>query len=224
MQERAQLAALVRHAGADDERQLGLDASGSQIQPIILGADSRAMALAAALQARGYDIRAIRPPTVPEGTARLRIALTLHADAAIWTRCSRTWPPKWRRHESRPMRFVVTGTDTGIGKTVFAAALTGALGGIYWKPVQAGLDGETDSETVARLAGVEVAAGSLSLQAGGLAAPGGGGRRHHASIRPDWCCRTPMAPLVVEGAGGLMVPLTERHALSSMSSPAGACR
>ena len=36
-------------------------------------------------------------------------------------------------------RFVVTGTDTGIGKTVFSAALTAALGGSYWKPVQSGL-------------------------------------------------------------------------------------
>jgi 8-amino-7-oxononanoate synthase len=34
--------------------------------------------LAEALQARGHDVRAIRPPTVPEGTARLRLALTLH--------------------------------------------------------------------------------------------------------------------------------------------------
>ena len=41
--------------------------SGSQIQPIIVGADTQAVALAASLQARGYDIRAIRPPTVPEG-------------------------------------------------------------------------------------------------------------------------------------------------------------
>ncbi|TCN20362.1 dethiobiotin synthetase [Sinorhizobium americanum] len=51
-------------------------------------------------------------------------------------------------------RFVVTGTDTGIGKTIFAAALTGALNGSYWKPVQSGLDGETDRQTVERLGGV----------------------------------------------------------------------
>ncbi|MBB4015836.1 dethiobiotin synthetase [Chelatococcus caeni] len=50
--------------------------------------------------------------------------------------------------------FIVTGTDTGIGKTVFCAALAGALRGFYWKPVQAGLDGETDSETVRRLSGL----------------------------------------------------------------------
>lgn len=76
-QERAQLQALVRHAGGL-MKNLGLPASGSQIVPVILGADTRAVALAGALQARGHDIRAIRPPTVPEGTARLRIALTLH--------------------------------------------------------------------------------------------------------------------------------------------------
>jgi dethiobiotin synthetase len=46
--------------------------------------------------------------------------------------------------------FVVTGTDTGIGKTRFAAALTGALDGYYWKPIQAGLDEPTDSEIVVR--------------------------------------------------------------------------
>jgi 8-amino-7-oxononanoate synthase len=82
-QERARLQALVRHTGALMKTKLGLAASGSQIQPIIVGADTRAVALAAAMQARGYDIRAIRPPTVPEGTARLRIALTLHADAEL---------------------------------------------------------------------------------------------------------------------------------------------
>ena len=76
-QERTQLKGLVRHA-QERMRSLGLPTSGSQIQPIILGEDRRAVRLASALQARGHDIRAIRPPTVPEGSARLRIALTLH--------------------------------------------------------------------------------------------------------------------------------------------------
>ena len=80
-QERTQLRNLVRHAEAHLHR-LGLKASGSQIQPIILGEDRRAVAFAQALQARGHDIRAIRPPTVPEGTARLRLALTLHVTLA----------------------------------------------------------------------------------------------------------------------------------------------
>ena len=76
-QERAQLAALVRQAGGALQA-IGLPFSGSHIVPVILGEDRRAVALAAALQARGHDVRAIRPPTVREGTARLRIALTLH--------------------------------------------------------------------------------------------------------------------------------------------------
>ena len=80
-QERTQLRNLVRHAEMH-LRKLGLAASGSQIQPIILGEDRRAVAFAEALQAKGHDIRAIRPPTVPEGTARLRLALTLHVTPA----------------------------------------------------------------------------------------------------------------------------------------------
>ncbi len=81
-QERARLAALVRHADGLMQRS-GFAPSGSQIQPVILGADTRATAIAGALQAKGYDIRAIRPPTVPEGTARLRLALTLHTDTGM---------------------------------------------------------------------------------------------------------------------------------------------
>ena len=51
-------------------------------------------------------------------------------------------------------RFVIVGTDTGVGKTVFSAALAGALGAFYWKPVQAGLEEETDSQCVLRLSGL----------------------------------------------------------------------
>jgi dethiobiotin synthetase len=50
--------------------------------------------------------------------------------------------------------FIVTGTDTDVGKTVFAAALAGHLDGWYWKPVQAGLDGGTDRERVRELSGL----------------------------------------------------------------------
>ena len=53
--------------------------------------------------------------------------------------------------------IVVAGTDTDVGKTVFAAALVAALDGYYWKPVQAGLDGETDAEIVQRLSGLPAA-------------------------------------------------------------------
>jgi 8-amino-7-oxononanoate synthase len=56
----------------------GPSASRSQIVPYIVGDNARAMSLASALQARGFDIRGIRPPTVPAGTARLRISLTLN--------------------------------------------------------------------------------------------------------------------------------------------------
>jgi len=57
--------------------------TGSQIIPVILGDDSRAMEVAAALQALGFDVRGIRPPTVPTGTARLRISLTLNVDETV---------------------------------------------------------------------------------------------------------------------------------------------
>jgi len=80
--ERARLAALVAHTGKLLAGIQGLKASGSQIQPIILGADARATAMAGVMQARGHDVRAIRPPTVPEGTARLRLTITVHADEA----------------------------------------------------------------------------------------------------------------------------------------------
>ena len=77
---RERLARLVQCA-ADSAAALGLAIEcRSQIIPMIVGSDTAALQLALAVQRRGYDVRAIRPPTVPEGTARLRIALTLHAD------------------------------------------------------------------------------------------------------------------------------------------------
>lgn len=61
---------------------LGARVSGSQILPLIVGEDAAAMALAARLQAAGFDVRGIRPPTVPPGTSRLRITITNNVSEA----------------------------------------------------------------------------------------------------------------------------------------------
>jgi len=58
---------------------LGAQCHGSPIMPLILGSDARTMAVAAKLQEAGFDVRGIRPPTVPPGTSRLRIVITLNA-------------------------------------------------------------------------------------------------------------------------------------------------
>jgi len=106
-------------------------------------------------------------------------------------------------------RFVVTGTNTDIGKTVFAAALTQALDGCYWKPVQAGLDGGTDAQRVATLIGLSH--GRVLPEVWRLKTPAS---PHHAAdlegVRIDADALTLPAsdrPLIIEGAGGALVPL-----------------
>ncbi|WP_308364053.1 MULTISPECIES: 8-amino-7-oxononanoate synthase [unclassified Microbulbifer] len=84
-QRRERLAHLIRYfrdrAGALD---LPLTDSRSAIQPLIIGGEKAVMALAAGLQQRGFLVGAIRPPTVPAGTARLRITLSAaHSEAEI---------------------------------------------------------------------------------------------------------------------------------------------
>jgi 8-amino-7-oxononanoate synthase len=65
------------------EAGIAVPAEETQIVPVILGESSRAVAVAAALQQEGFDVRAIRPPTVPAGTARLRLSVNVHVDEAI---------------------------------------------------------------------------------------------------------------------------------------------
>ncbi|EQB02410.1 dethiobiotin synthetase [Sphingobium wenxiniae] len=107
--------------------------------------------------------------------------------------------------------LVVTGTDTGIGKTVFAAALAGALGGYYWKPIQAGVDPEGDSETAARLSGL--APGRILPEAYRLTTPASphlAARIDGVEISLDRLALPRVdGPLVVEGAGGVLVPVGE---------------
>jgi 8-amino-7-oxononanoate synthase len=91
---RARLAARVARMAAAMAA-IGVPPSGSQIQPVIVGADRAAVALAERLQALGHDVRAIRPPTVAEGTARLRLSLTLNADEAETARMLDDLAAEW---------------------------------------------------------------------------------------------------------------------------------
>ncbi len=85
-QRRADFDALRTFANAELTRKLGMEGSGSQILPVMIGDNGRAVRIAARMRAEGFDIRAIRPPTVPEGTARLRVAITLNVDRPTITR------------------------------------------------------------------------------------------------------------------------------------------
>lgn len=109
-------------------------------------------------------------------------------------------------------RIVVAGTDTEIGKTVFSAGLASLLGANYWKPIQAGLEGETDSQLVAKLGGLSAdrivrERHSLKTPASPHQAAAIDGVRiaMEALDVPD----TGGRPLVIEGSGGLLVPLDE---------------
>jgi dethiobiotin synthetase len=111
--------------------------------------------------------------------------------------------------------LIVTGTDTDVGKTVLAAALVNALDGYYWKPVQAGLAGETDAEVVRRLAGV--AAGRVLPEVYRLttaASPHLAAERDGMAIDFEGLANAPVLGLqqaiVIEGAGGLLVPLSRQ--------------
>jgi len=110
-------------------------------------------------------------------------------------------------------KFVITGTDTDIGKTVFAAALTHALDGYYWKPVQAGTDGGTDSQRVVRL--TQISPDHILPERYVLQTPAS---PHYAAAQEGLTLDpaalvppTAPGPLVIEGAGGALVPITPEH-------------
>lgn len=114
--------------------------------------------------------------------------------------------------------LVVSGTDTGIGKTVVAAMLTLALDAVYWKPVQSGTADGTDTATVAALTGLGPE--RFILEKYVLTEPLSPHRAAELDgieIDPHALALPASGPdgrlLLVEGAGGLMVPITRRTLL-----------
>ncbi len=106
--------------------------------------------------------------------------------------------------------LVIAGTDTEIGKTVFSAALTSATGGTYWKPIQSGLEESTDTETAAQL-GVKFQIPEVyrlkTPCSPHRAAEIDGVSIDVSKLSPPTDLKS--EPLIIETAGGLMVPLTD---------------
>lgn len=217
---RAKLRANAQHLASA----LGIPCPPAAILPILLGSSEHALDSAARLSASGLDVRALRPPTVPAGTSRFRIVLRadhsaqeLDSLAAALSRENLT-PDPAPTAEAQPRPWLVFGTDTDVGKTVVAAACVQAAAQHgptrYWKPVQTG--SESDTREVARLAtgtdyteeqpGVEFPLPASPHEA--AAAAGSRvdlehlGRRLAAALEPG-------ETLIVEPAGGLLVPLTD---------------
>jgi dethiobiotin synthetase len=125
-----------------------------------------------------------------------------------------------------PKRLFITGTDTGVGKTVISAILTAGLKGFYWKPIQSGLGEMTDREWVCEKTGLpetnffnETYSFTLPLSPHAAA--------RHDGIRIDLeSFNLPGMPesehLIIEGAGGVMVPLNEKHLMTDLMKKLGA--
>lgn len=120
------------------------------------------------------------------------------------------------------MSLWVLGTDTGVGKTVISALILnryGSGGGLaYWKPVSTGGESDRDRTTISRLLEPEVAVLDETYLFELSASPHLAARVAGAEIEPgrilqDYRRHVGETVLVIEGAGGVLVPLTDRHML-----------
>ena len=195
----------------------------SQIIPVVIGDNQMAVTIAGNLQSQGFDVRAIRPPSV-----------------APWYRPT----PPFRQHRahrrgdrtvrhgsgrvdvlSAVLRGVfVTGTDTGVGKTVVAAAIFlryRQLMPRYWKPVQTGIEQDDDSATVRQLTkcrdadvldrGVRLLRPVSPHLAARLS-----GETIVVSELLAIASGEPEAPWIIEGAGGVLVPLNGCETMATL--------
>ncbi len=107
--------------------------------------------------------------------------------------------------------LILAGTDTGVGKTVVSAMLTLALNAAYWKPIQSGSKEGTDSRTIAELTGLgpdRIFPERYLLKE--PLSPHRAAELDGVSIDPDALGEIPESPrpLIIEAAGGLLVPIT----------------
>jgi dethiobiotin synthetase len=121
--------------------------------------------------------------------------------------------------------YFVTGTDTGVGKTVLSALLVAALDAVYWKPVQTGASEGTDRESVR--AWSEATEDRLPMERFRFdppVSPHLASREEGIQIALDAFKLPPSSAdrnWIVEGAGGVMVPLNERDLMRDLMRQIG---
>ncbi len=110
-------------------------------------------------------------------------------------------------------RIFITGIGTGIGKTIASAVITEALQADYWKPVQCGFDDGTDTEQVRRfISNKKTVIHPEAFRLKMPASPHAAAAAENISLSvSDITAPKTSNYLVIEGAGGLMVPLNERE-------------
>ncbi|MBR8653030.1 dethiobiotin synthase [Achromobacter sp. Marseille-Q0513] len=172
---------------------------------------------------KGIGATAAAPGHKPLGAAALRRVLAKFDEQGASVTYHLAYG-MWKKTDSRPAGVFVTGTDTGIGKTLVSAILARAWNADYWKPVQTGVAEEPgDTDTVAGLA--QLPPERLHLPAYVLqaplspwaAAPLEDAELDATTIVPP----DTDAPLIVEGAGGLYVPIDDRHMMIDLIARLG---
>jgi dethiobiotin synthetase len=106
------------------------------------------------------------------------------------------------------VKVFVTGTDTGVGKTVASAWLCLHTGADYWKPVQSGYPPERDADDVARLSGARIHPERFLLRLPRSPQEAANQEGLRLSLG-DFSLPQTDRPLVIEGAGGVLAPLNE---------------
>jgi dethiobiotin synthetase len=125
------------------------------------------------------------------------------------------------------MRYFITGTDTNIGKTVSCAWLVHQLQAFYWKPIQSGLSEGRDGDTVkalSRCSESQLIPSSYEFQAPlspHQAAAAENQPIHLDKILEDYRRINASAPLLIEGAGGLLVPLNDQELMIDLVQALG---
>ncbi|MCW3035443.1 MAG: bioD, partial [Actinobacteria bacterium] len=229
---------------------LGYDVGrpAAAIVPVFVGGGPEAMALSSRLLDHGIFVPAIRPPSVPPGTARLRVTVTAahteeHLAAAVEAFASvrRGAGPRQARRQPGATGVIdprmlgaggifVTGTGTGVGKTVVAAAVArtlrrAGLGVAAMKPAQTGTSEGADDLAFIRLAGgVPAARCSAAYNLRRPLAPSVAARMEGISLEPGRIIddfrrlRRQADVVVIEGAGGLLVPFNDSADMADLAS------